>query len=132
VTPSATPEATISRRLVGSTGDELFGDAIARTLRAPASERANLLEELLREITTVVASSDAGLRPWICVVQQGTDGSRVFCGGVGLSIVVDPHGRLWRARTYEDFDTTYTITLTSCEIATMTPQYAAMREYLPR
>jgi hypothetical protein len=50
----------------------------------------------------------------------------------GSSLVIDPSGRLWRARSYEDFATTYTITPTSCEIATLTPLYAEMREYVQR
>ena len=36
------------------------------------------------------------------------------------------------ARSYEDFETTYAFTATSCEIATLTPLYAQMREFLPR
>lgn len=40
-----------------------------------------------------------------------------------------PSGRLWRARTYEDFETAYTITPNSCEIETMKPIYELMREY---
>jgi hypothetical protein len=114
------------------TGEEMLGSAIAQTLRAPAAQRAALFEQLTREIGAVTTAPGAELRPWVCFVHDGTDGSRVFRSGVGLSIVIDPDGRLWRARTYEDFDTTHDITPTSCEIATMTPKYAEMREYLPR
>jgi hypothetical protein len=46
--------------------------------------------------------------------------------------VLDPAGRLWRARSYEDFETTYTLTATTCEIASLTPQYPLMREYTPQ
>lgn len=71
-------------------------------------------------------------RPWTCKVFTGTDGSRIFRGGVGHSLVIDPTGRLWRALSYEDFHTTYTLTENSCEIASLTPLYSQMREYLPR
>ena len=70
-------------------------------------------------------------RPWTCTVYTGTDGSTIFRGGVGHSLVVDQEGRLWRARSYEDFDTTYRFTETSCEVDTLTPLFAQMREYLP-
>lgn len=71
-------------------------------------------------------------RPWTCKAYDGTDGSAIFRGGVGHSLVVDPAGRLWRAGSYEDFDTTYRFTDGSCEIDTLTPLYAQMREYRPR
>jgi hypothetical protein len=71
-------------------------------------------------------------RPWTCTVYDGTDGSSIFRGGVGHSLVIDPAGRLWRARSYEDFDTTYEFTERSCEIDTLTPLYAQMREYVLR
>jgi hypothetical protein len=41
-------------------------------------------------------------RPWTCTIYTGTDGSRIFRGGIGHSLVIDPDGRLWRARSYED------------------------------
>lgn len=71
-------------------------------------------------------------RPWTCTVYTGTDGSRIFRGGVGHSLVIDPEGRLWRARSYEDFETAYTFPEGGCEIATLTPLYDQMRELLPR
>ena len=71
-------------------------------------------------------------RPWVCQRYTGTDGSAVFRGGVGHSLVVDPQGRLWRARSYEDFATTYRFGPGTCEIDTLTPLYAQMREYAPR
>lgn len=71
-------------------------------------------------------------RPWTCIIYKGTDGSTIFRGGIGHSLVVDPVGRLWRARSYEDFETTYRFINGSCEIDTLTPRYAQMREYCPR
>jgi hypothetical protein len=127
-----TTESTSVTGVARLTGEEMLGNAIAHTLQAPPRERAALFERLTREIIAVTTAPGSEMRPWTCFVHDGTDGSRVFRGGLGLSIVVDPEGRLWRARTYEDFDTTYAITPTSCEIATMTPKYAEMREYLPR
>lgn len=112
-------------------GEERFSEAIANTLKAPPSERSALFERLAQEIAAATAPG-SGLRLWTCSVHDGTDGSRIFRGGVGSSLVIDPEGRLWRARSLEDFQTTYTITATSCEIDTLTPDYREMREYLPR
>lgn len=112
-------------------GERPLGEAIARTLRAPVHDRAALLESLVREIEIHVRAS-APEHPWTCTVYRGTDGSHVFRGGVGHSLVIDPAGRLWRARSYEDFLTTYDITPSTCTIATLTPLYGQMREYLPR
>jgi hypothetical protein len=109
----------------------MLGRAIAETLRAPAAARAELFERLAREIEAFMAAHPQE-RPWTCTVYTGTDGSRLFRGGIGHSLVIDPGGRLWRARSYEDFVTTYTLTSTSCEIATLTPLYVQMREYVPR
>jgi len=109
----------------------MLSRAIAEALKAPASARAELFERLAREIEEFMAAHPQE-RPWTCTVYTGTDGSRVFRGGIGHSLVIDPSGRLWRARSYEDFVTTYTLTPTSCEIATLTPLYAQMREYVPR
>ena len=44
-------------------------------------------------------------------------------------MVIDPAGAMWRARSYEDFDTTYTITEKGCSIDTPTPRYAEMRPF---
>ena len=115
-----------------STGEAMLRQAIHRVLAAPPSERPDLLERLTGEITAVTTAPGCGLRPWTCSVHTGTDGSRIFVGGVGFSIVVDPEGRLWRAGTHEDFETTYRITPTSCEIVAMEPKHSRMREYLPR
>jgi hypothetical protein len=112
-----------------TTGEEMLSRAIARALAAPPQERADLFEQLTGEIAAVTTAPGCGLRPWTCSVHTGTDGSRIFRGGLGYSIVVDPQGRLWRAATYEDFETTYAITPTACEIVAMEPKYAQMREY---
>lgn len=112
-------------------GDELLSEAIRLTLEAPPEARAALFASLTREIERTLGET-APERHWTCAVYGGTDGSTIFRGGVGHSLVIDPRGKLWRARSYEDFETTYTITPASCEIETLTPLYAAMREYLPR
>lgn len=89
------------------------------------------LAELTREIESFMTAHPEE-RPWTCTVYPGTDGSTIFRGGVGHSLVIDPAGRLWRARSYEDFETTYRFTSGSCVIDTLTPLYAQMREYRPR
>jgi hypothetical protein len=112
-------------------GEKPLGDAIRRTLEAPPEERAELFERLAREIEAFV-SATAPDHPWTCTAYTGTDGSRIFRGGVGHSLVIDRSGRLWRARSYEDFVTTYTISDTTCSIESLTPLYGQMRQYLPR
>jgi len=114
-----------------SPADEMLGRAICETLRAPASERARVFEQLVREIESYMAAHPAE-RPWTCTLYTGTDGSRIFRGGIGHSLVIDPNGRLWRARSYEDFETTYTLSKDKCEIDTLTPLFDQMREYRPR
>ncbi len=101
--------------------------AIARTLTTPAPDRARLFAQLVAEIETFMAAHPEE-RPWTCTVYEGTDGSAIFRGGVGHSLVIDSAGRLWRARSYEDFDTTYKFSDRSCEIDTLTPLYSQMRE----
>jgi hypothetical protein len=114
-----------------SPADEMLGRAIGETLRAPASERARVFEQLVREIESYMAAHPAE-RPWTCTFYTGTDGSRIFRGGIGHSLVIDPDGRLWRARSYEDFETAYTFSEDKCEIDTLTPLFDQMREYRPR
>jgi hypothetical protein len=126
-----TESANLQSGVLTSPADAMLRRAIAETLRAPASERARLFERLVREIERfMLAHPDE--RPWTCTIYTGTDGSRIFRGGVGHSLVIDSAGRLWRARSYEDFETTYRFTGGIYEIDTLTPLFAQMREYLPR
>jgi hypothetical protein len=112
-------------------GEKPLGEAIRQTLQAAPRDRAELFERLARDIEAAV-SATAPDRPWTCTVYTGTDGSRIFRGGVGHSLVIDQDGRLWRARSYEDFVTTYTISDSTCAIESLTPLYEQMRQYLPR
>jgi len=109
----------------------MLSNAIAQTLDAAPAERADLFNRLVRNIEDFMAQHPDE-RPWTCRLFAGTDGSSIFRGGVGHSLVIDPAGRLWRARSYEDFETTYRFTATTCEIDTLTPLYAQMFEYRPR
>lgn len=111
-----------------SPADEMLKQAISDTLDAPVNERARVFEQFTAEIEAYVASHYPE-RPWTCRCYTGTDGSRIFRGGIGHSLVIDTSGRLWRARSYEDFDTTYKFTMATCEIDTLTPKYENMREY---
>jgi len=126
-----TQDANLQSGVLFSPADEMLAHAIGETLKAPASERARLFERFVREIESYMAVHPAE-RPWTCTIYTGTDGSRVFRGGIGHSLVIDPDGRLWRARSYEDFNTTYTFNEDKCEIATLTPLFEQMREYKPR
>jgi hypothetical protein len=125
--PSSSP-APLQSAVLSSPADAMLSAAIASTLQAPSAERPALFLRLVRDIEAFMATQSQE-RPWTCTVFTGTDGSRVFRGGVGHSLVVDPAGRLWRARSYEDFDTTYIFTQSSCQIASLTPLYNQMREY---
>src|ERR1051325_1055842 len=122
----------LQSEIYAASAEEMLSRAIAIALQAPTQDRAELFELLMREIVSIVSAPNSGMKPWTCFVHEGTDGSRIFRGGIGTCIVIDPQGGLWRARTHEDFETTYTITATSCEIATMKPNYSLMREYVIR
>ena len=112
-------------------GERPLGEAIAEVLQLPPMQRAERFAQRVRDIAAWVAENHPD-RPWTCEIHRGTDGAHVFRGGVGHSLVIDPAGRLWRARSYEDCETTYDITPQTCTIATLTPLYAQMREYLRR
>jgi hypothetical protein len=124
--------ALLRSEICAPSGEEMLSKVIAIILQAPTQDRAELFEFLMREIVAIMSTPNSGMKPWTCFMHNGTDGSRIFRGGIGSSIVIDPEGRLWRARTYEDFETTYTFTATSCEIATMKPNYSLMKEYIVR
>jgi hypothetical protein len=123
-----TQDANLQSGVLSSPADQMLAHAIGETLRAPASDRAQLFEQFVREIEGYMAAHPAE-RPWTCTVYTGTDGSRIFRGGLGHSLVIDPDGRLWRGRSYEDFETTYTFSGKTCEIGTLTPLFEQMREY---
>lgn len=114
-----------------SLGEAALSEAIRKTLGAPAAQRTRIFENLARDIQATVGKASPE-HPWVCQVYDGLDGSRIFRGGVGTSLVIDPEGRLWRARSYEDFETTYRIEGNTCEIETLRPLYSQMTEYLPR
>lgn len=105
--------------------------AIAATLAVEPMSRAQVFERLVREIEDFM-SRQVHERPWTCRIFSGSDGSRVFRGGVGHSLVIDPAGRLWRARSYEDFVTTYVEAGGIYEIESLTPIYEHMRECLEK
>lgn len=114
-----------------SPGEEALSEAIRQTLAAPPAQRAKVFEELARDIQVKIGETSPE-HPWVCQIYDGVDGSRIFRGGVGTSLVIDPEGRLWRARSYEDLETTYRIEGNTCEITALRPLYSQMREYLPR
>jgi hypothetical protein len=124
---SAAP--ALQSSVLTSPADPILRRAIARTLDAPAPERRRLFTELVAEIVAFMAAHPEE-RPWTCTVFTGTDGSAIFRGGVGHSLVIDPQGGLWRARSYEDFETAFRFVGGTCEIATLTPKYEEMRECL--
>jgi hypothetical protein len=129
--PNSSDAAPLQSGVLTSPADEMLSRAITLTLQASPAERSDLFLRLVRDIEAFMLAHPQE-RPWTCVVFTGTDGSRIFRGGVGHSLVIDPAGRLWRARSYEDFHTTYTLTENSCEIESLTPLYFQMREYLAR
>jgi hypothetical protein len=114
-----------------SPADGMLSRAIAETLDAPLADRVQLFASLVSDIADFMAQHPEE-RPWTCTLYVGTDGSSIFRGGVGHSLVIDSAGHLWRARSYEDFETTYAFAGASCEIDTLTPIYAQMVEYQRR
>ena len=118
----------LSSGVLTSAAEPLLSDAVAQTLSAPAIERAELFARLVREIEIFMAEHPEE-RPWTCKVYRGRDGSTIFRGGVGHSLVIDSGGRLWRARSYEDFETTYAFDGRTYEIDMLSPLYSQMREY---
>src|SRR5947209_1518932 len=123
--------ANLQSGVISSPADVMLGRAISETLSAPASERACLFEQLVGEIERFMAAHPEG-RPWTCVVYTGTDGSRIWRGGVGHSLVIDRVGRLWRGRSYEDFETSYSFREGRCEVSTLRPVYEHMGEDMAR
>src|SRR5689334_5807863 len=101
-----TQNANLQSGVLTSPADAMLSRAISATLRAASSNRARLFEQFVSEIESYMAAHPEE-RPWSCVLYIGTDGSRIFRGGVGHSLVIDGEGRLWRGRSYEDFETTY-------------------------
>lgn len=114
-----------------SPAEPMLSRAIAAALTAARGDRTRLFSERVRKIEQFMAAHPEE-RPWACTIYFGTDGSTIFRGGVGHSLVIDAEGRLWRARSYEDFATTYRFEQNTCLIDTLTPLYSQMREYLPR
>ncbi len=123
--------AALQSGVLTSPADGLLSRAIAETLAAPPADRPNLFRSLVQEIQDFMAAYPQE-RPWTCTVFTGSDGSTIFRGGIGHSLVIDPGGRLWRARSYEDFETTYSFAAGDCKIASLTPVYREMREYTPQ
>lgn len=114
-----------------SPADGMLSRAIGKTLDAPPADRTDLFRSLVQEIQDFMAAHPQE-RPWTCTVFTGTDGATIFRGGIGHSLVIDPAGRLWRARSYEDFETTYSFADGDCKIASLTPLYGEMREFTQR
>ena len=124
-------EEPLQSGVLSSPAEPMLGRAIAETLAAPPSEREALFGRRVGEIERFMAEHPQE-RPWTATLFRGADGSAIFRGGVGHSLVIDPQGKLWRARSYEDFLTSYTVTDRTCEIRTLMPLYGQMREYGPR
>jgi hypothetical protein len=122
------PVEHLSSGVFTSPADGLLREAIAAALKVLPDNRANFLAERLDEIKKLMAEQPLE-RPWTFSEYIGTDGSRIFRGGIGHSLVVDTRGEVWRARSYEDFKTSYTITGTDCQITSLTPLYEQMRRY---
>ena len=114
--------------LLTSPADALLREAIATTLRAEAGTRVEVCTRLLLAIEDYMRERPAE-RPWTCTIYRGTDGSTIYRGGIGHSLVIDPAGTLWKARSYEDFDTRYRFVGSDCLIDSLTPKYAEMKRY---
>ena len=126
-----TQNENLQSGVLSSPAEAMLSRAISETLKAPANDRARIFEQLVCDIESYMAAHPEE-RPWTCVVYTGTDGSRIFRGGVGHSLVIDREGRLWRGRSYEDFETTYRFNEGQCEVSTLRPLFGQMREYKPQ
>ena len=122
---------TIGGGVLTSPAEAMLSRAIALTLAAAPADRTRLFAQLVNDIERFMVAHPQE-RPWTCTIFPGTDGSTVFRGGVGHSLVIDAEGRLWRGRSCEDFKTTYRFENDTCVIDTLTPLYGQMREYLPQ
>ncbi len=122
------PTETLTSFVLTSPADPMLRDAIAEALRAEPAARVALFEQRLREIDEFMQGRPDEM-PFKVVMFTGTDGSRIYRSRAGRAIVIDPAGTMWRGRSYEDFDTEYTITDSSCTIAALTPLYAQMQRY---
>jgi hypothetical protein len=121
-------DTTLSSSVSTSPADALLSQAITTALCADPSIRGELFARLLADIASCM--QDVPLeRPWTFEALSGTDGSRIFRGQTGRSIVVDPLGMLWKARSYEDFHIEYVIEHWTCSIASITPNYEFMQPY---
>ena len=121
---------TLTSGVLTSPADGLLREAIETTLRAEPQARGELFAQLLGEIEEFMKQHPQE-RPWTYSMFIATDGSRIFRGTTGRSIVIDRSGAMWRARSYEDFDTTYAIAGNECRITSLTPHYEQMRRYSP-
>src|SRR5581483_5358322 len=77
--------------ILTSPADALLSNAIQKTLEADKEHRPRLFAQLVSEIETFMAAHPEE-RPWTCRIFEGTDGSKIFRGGVGHSLVIDPAG----------------------------------------
>jgi hypothetical protein len=125
---SSAEESCLTSGVLTSPADGLLRGAIEAALRAEPGARGDLFAQLLRDIEEFM-SQHPEERPWTHAVFIGEDGSRIFRGGTGQSIVIDSGGTIWKARSYEDFDTTYDIRDNECRITSLTPHYERMRRY---
>jgi hypothetical protein len=118
--------AELQSFVLTSPAEAMVREAIDDALRAEPHARAALFEQLLRGIEAFMRQHPEELA-FRVAAYTGTDGSRIFRSRDGRAIVVDPAGGMWRGRSYEDFDTTYTSPESGCRIDTLTPRYERMR-----
>ena len=97
-------------------------------MRAEPLARADLFARLLSDVEAFMKQHPEE-RPWTYSIFSGTDGSHVFRGGTGQSIVIDCAGAMWRGRSLEDFETAYDLSNNECRISSLTPLYEQMRQY---
>ena len=80
--------------LTGTANRELFKEALGyvRASTGTAAQKANLFEALAGQITEKTAGS------WSATRYAGAEGSNVFVGGAGETLVIDSSGALFRGR----------------------------------
>jgi hypothetical protein len=69
----------------------MLGEAVGRLKRAPPGERGALLDRYIKEIL----DTDQGKSGWSANKMPTTDGSTMYTGGAGRTVVVDPAGEVY-------------------------------------
>lgn len=80
------------RQLTPGPPGKMLGEAIGKVKAAPPAGRAALMDDLIDEILEV----DGGKSGWTATKASGPQGERLYIGGAGRTIVIDPKGQMFK------------------------------------